>query len=1046
MSDFKKVFQTEYARLNKQQKQAVGTIDGPVMVIAGAGTGKTQTIALRIANILLKTDTPPHSILCLTFTDNAAFNMRQRLLSLIGPTAYSVQIHTFHSFCNSVIGANPSHFPQTNLKSIEEIDKINIITNIIDKLPLNSPLKPRGAPLFYLKDIISTIQTLKREGISPKFLNQLISRHRSFVDKNLDYFKQIKALRFSKGLETDLLQIFKNILDNKSTPIYFKTLFSQKYQQYQHGFYTSGKAKNPTINFKNDLLSIFEKVNKNLDKQTQLQFVYRSYQRQLKAKSYYDFDDMINFVTNKFSQDPDFLRTYQEQIHYILVDEFQDSNNSQIKLLHQLSSYFDKPNLFVVGDDDQSIFRFQGASVENILSFYQKYSPQTFVLVNNYRSHQLILDSSHSLISKNQTQIKNLIEGIDKNLISQVDYDPDPINLYQTQNSLEEAVTITNKIVSLLDSGTKPDDIAILYRQHTDADIIKKLLQRNKINFTQTKNNLLARSHINYLIRILLAVVNPIDSTYLYSFLALPHFDLSPLTFIKILHKSKTDKLSLVDYLYSKNLKSKKIKTLIKKLADCHLQSKNLNLDQLFIYILDQFSYLSYINGLPNSFLAMTDLYSFFSYLKSFDTNHPQAKLTDFVDRLNLLLQNNLSIPQSSQANLADSLNLLTVHGAKGLEFDHVFIINCINGRWGNNRHTDKLPLPLGIVKTDLETDPNQEDRRLFYVALTRAKKQIYLSYSDTDQAGRLLTPSQFIFEIDPKLVESISVNTKLDQKLYTTILSTDKSRQMITDKNRQYLLNYLKNKYKFNITHLNSYLNCPHCFYYKNILRVPLAKTSSLSFGTAIHTTLAYLYNNPNSSLTKLSKVFNNVLKTQALDNKEFDYYSDHGQSILKSYLDNHQDLNANYLIEQDFSQYNIHLDNVPLTGKIDKIKILPTKTGTKQDIEVTDFKTGKSDNIYSKIAPRFDHKAGSYFRQILFYKLLVDLNPKSKYHLKTGFVEFIEPNKKGQFVNQVIKFSEQDLKTFKKLIKDTYQNILDLKFPINPDCRNSDHLHDLI
>ncbi len=1046
MVDFKKNFQKEYLRLNKQQKLAVDAIDGPVMVIAGAGTGKTQTIALRIANILLKSDTPPHSILCLTFTDNASFNMRQRLLSLIGPTAYSVQIHTFHSFCNMVIQSNPDKFKQTDLTSIEEIDKITIITKIIDKLPLNSPLKPRGAPYFYLSSIISAIQTLKREAFSPKSFFKLNLSHQRFIQTNQANYQQLKSLRSSKSLETNLLQILKNILENKHTNSSFKALFSSKYKLYQDAFYTSGKAKNPAINFKNDLLSVFDKVTKNLDKQTQLQLIYNSYQKQLKRLAYYDFDDMINFVISRFKKDPDFLRLYQEQIHYILVDEFQDSNNSQIKLLHLLSSYFDHPNLFVVGDDDQSIFRFQGASVENILSFYQKYKPLTFVLVNNYRSHQLILDSAHSLISKNQTQLTNLIKNIDKNLISQVDYDPDPINLFELASQLEEANLVATKIENLLKRGVNPSEIAVLYRQHADADLLASLLLQKNIKFSRSKHNCLKSDHLSHFIRILSAIADTTSNIFLYSLLSLPLFDISPLTLTKILHSLRSKHLDLVDYVYSQQLTSKKIKNIVKKIADCQVQSQNLPLNQLFVYILDQFSYLKYLSKKSDSFTANSDLYSLFSYLKSFEQSHPQSNLKNFVKRLNLLAQNNLSIPQANPTTQADQINLLTVHGAKGLEFDHVFVINCINGRWGNGRQTDKLALPFGIVKSKPIDDANQDDRRLFYVALTRAKKQIYLSFSNTNLIGRPQTPSQFIFEIDPKLIEAKATKSNIDKDLFNSILSVDKSHKFITTQNRDYLLSYLKNSYKFNITHLNSYLNCPHCFYYKTILKVPSVKTPSLSFGTAVHTSLAYLYLHPKSSLDSLYKVFKSVLENEFLTKSDYQSLLPQGQSLLKDYLKNHPDLTGDYKVEENFSSHNIHLDDIPLTGKIDKVEILPTKTGTKTDIIVTDFKTGKPDYATSKVAPRFDSKAGSYFRQILFYKLLLDLSPRFNYHLQKAAVEYVEPDKNGQFIEKVIEIKDEDVATLKVLIKDTYQAILGLKFPINPNCKDRDNLHNLI
>jgi len=1042
VTDYRNNFHKEYQKLNPAQKQAVDTIEGPVMVVAGAGTGKTQTIALRIANILSKTDTPPSSILCLTFKDNASFNMRKRLLEIIGPTAYSVSIHTFHSFCNMVISTNPDLFPQTNLRSIEEIDKIEIIGNIIENLPVTSPLKPTGEPLYYLSTCISSIQTLKREGFSPKSFLNLLNQQQIFIDNLKPLYDQLKSLRGSISFETEFLTLFQKILENPHTPANFKSLFSSKYRLFQDGFYTTGKAKNPATNFKNDILSVFDQIKNNLAKQFELQKVYKTYQHQLKKLSFYDFDDMINFVTSKFSKNPEFLKQYQEQILYILVDEFQDSNNSQIKLLDQLSSYFDNPNLFVVGDDDQSIFRFQGASVENIINFNKKYSPQVFVLVNNYRSHQLILDSARQVISQNQLQLVKHIKNIDKNLLSQVDFDPDPINLYSAQTPTHQAVLVVDKIKALIASGTLPSNIAILYRQHQDADLVEKLLLNSQIKFNRHKQNSLNENSINYFIRILKAVANPSDNFAIFSFLCLPFLGISSTTLLKINYKTKKLKISLLDYLHSPHLKSKKIKKYLSILADCYREVENMPLDRLFVYIADQFSYLSYLNSLTNNYPSISQFYNLFAYLKSYQQTHPKAHLDDFTKRLGLLLANNLSIPQTFVPSDDSAISLMTVHSAKGLEFEHVFIINCTDGLWGNSRARNTLPLPLGIISTNLDNDQNEEDRRLFYVALTRAKKQIYLFYPQTKDNGKNISPCQFIFEINPKNIDSNTVCRPVNSADLVNLL-TPSANYFLANQNQELIENYLKTSYKFNITHLNSYLACPYCYFYKTILKIPSVKSSKASLGTAVHTTLSYLHQNPKSTLKKLTEVLELSLKQENLAEKDYLDMFALGLDILKKYLVDHPDLRGVYKLEQNFSSNNLFFEGIPITGKIDKIEILPTTTDGKKNIIVTDFKTGKFN--YTKIATKFDHTGGDYFRQILFYKLLLDLSPKLNYHFLQGQIEFVEPDPKNDKFTRVINFSDQDMDNLKSLIKDTYQNIIDLKFPINPDCKNRDHLHQL-
>jgi len=278
-------FKKEYARLNPAQRLAVDTIEGPVMVIAGAGTGKTQTIALRIANILKTTQTPPGAILALTFTETATIAMRQRLLSIIGSSAYNVKISTFHSFCHEVIQTHPDYFPfARDLQNLDELDKIEIIQKILDKRPQSSPLKPWGAPYFYQKHLISHIQTLKRENITPEDLQKLITNQQDFLSHHQSPYQQFKKLKFNKELEPQVLSILKSLLKSPDIP---PPLLSQL-NFYQNSFDAGsliGPAKSPTVNLKNTLIHFFDQLQKNIKKQFELQKIYALYQKHLQTLS-----------------------------------------------------------------------------------------------------------------------------------------------------------------------------------------------------------------------------------------------------------------------------------------------------------------------------------------------------------------------------------------------------------------------------------------------------------------------------------------------------------------------------------------------------------------------------------------------------------------------------------------------------------------------------------------------------------------------------------------------------------------------------------------
>src|SRR6188474_1992363 len=367
-------FREEYERLNEKQRLAVDTIDGPVMVIAGPGTGKTQILASRIGKILLETDTLPDNILCLTYTDAGVVAMRKRLLQFIGAAAYKVNIYTFHAFCNEVIQDNLSLFEKTSMDAISELEKIELFKELIDAFPKNHPLKRyRGDVYFEVNNLQSLFSIMKREGLSPAYIMGKIDTYIADLP-NRDEF-----------------------------------IYKRKY-----GDFKAGDLKK-------------DKIEEELEKMEKLRAAVNEFERFqdiMRKKNRYDFDDMINWVIKAFEENKNLLSNYQERFLYILVDEYQDTSGTQNRLVQLLINYWETPNVFVVGDDDQSIFRFQGANVENMLSFADNYKEAllTVVLTNNYRSTQPILDVSKTLIDRNKDRLVEKLEGLSKDLRSSHHY------------------------------------------------------------------------------------------------------------------------------------------------------------------------------------------------------------------------------------------------------------------------------------------------------------------------------------------------------------------------------------------------------------------------------------------------------------------------------------------------------------------------------------------------------------------------------------------------------------------------------------------------
>lgn len=1056
--DYKTKFKQEYLGLNPEQRQAVDTIEGPVMLIAGAGTGKTQTIALRVANILNKTQTPPLAILCLTFTESASANMRQRLLDIIGPLANQVKIHTFHSFCNDIIKNNLDQFIfAKDMEALEEIEKIKIIQQLIESLPNNSVLRPWGDHFFYQRSIISNIQTLKRENISPQKLKKLIQSQQNFLKNSDLQYQKLKSLRASKTLESELLQVINSILKiNLSKPL--SALFIFNKQLYKNDFYVSGPAKNPAVNFKNALIKIFDNLKKQIPKQLELLIIYKKYQKKLKQIGGYDFDDMILFVLNKFKKDKDFLLSYQEQFQYILVDEYQDTNSSQDQILELLSSYFDTPNLFIVGDDDQSIFRFQGACLENLLNFYNKYRTNLtlIILKNNYRSHQLILDSSTSVIDNNQNRIANFIKNIDKSLISKKDYDPDPINLFAANSDLEENYFILNKIQKLIKSKVKPDQIAVLYRNNADSKNLSELLNQAKVPHTVSSGtNLLDSQEIVWILNLFQYISNPANDTLLFHLLNFDFLKIDAFDLIKIFRFSYSQRLFLPDLISNSKklkkiiplLKEDTIKKLIKfskRLAKSQKLSHNISLDRFFIKTLNNFSLLKYFFSKNNRFQLLQNINVLYNSVKKHINKEQYPSLASFLQKIESYQENNINISSGTEStNENDSVKLMTVHKAKGLEFEHVFLYKCLDTKWSNFRNSNFLPLPLGIFKNELTTATavdNEDERRLFYVALTRAKKQIYISYSQKSDTDRNQLPSQFISEINPKLIEKVSLPKNSYQDSLSLLFTPNPRQLEMATESQNYLKNYLKNNYKFNITHLNSYLRCPFCFYCNTVLRIPMAKNKHMSFGTAIHASLAYLYQSPQEPLSQVLNAFSLSLKKENLPEQEHRESLQKGKQALTDYYNFYSpNINSNCLVEHSFSRYNIHLSDIPITGKIDKIEILDSKKGDLTNVKVVDFKTGNPDSYLYK---------DDYFRQLVFYKVLIDNAFSLKYNVSSGIIDYVQKSKKtDKFVKKEFKTTTKDVDELIKLIKQTHAKILSLDFfTINPKCKDKQKLHKLL
>lgn len=969
-------FQGLYDKLNKEQKQAVDAIEGPVMVIAGPGTGKTQILTLRIANILKKTDTTPDSILALTFTESGVFSMRKRLVEIIGSAGYRVGIFTFHGFCNEVIRRFPDSFPKIiGANQLNDIEKISILKSIIEKSELKK-LKPFGDNFFYLNSIRGKISELKRENIATEKLLKL-------VEKQKKEFKKIDDLYHEKGVHY-------------------------------------GKMKGKYADFE-----------KKIEKNEELAFVYELYEKELRERKLYDYEDMIIETIKALESDRDILLSLQEEYQYVLADEHQDANNSQNRLLELLASYHKSPNLFIVGDEKQAIFRFQGASLENFLYFKNLYKNALLItLIRNYRSYQHILDSARSLIQK-------VIPAKESPLLKgKEDVGGSKIGLRVFSKQEYEYLFLAEDIQEKLRQGIKAEEIAVFYRNNKDADAIISIFEKNNIQFVvESDQNILLDNDMRKLIALLRAVNELGNDDLLLPILHADFLGLDGLDIYKLAAFSKKTKISLYDILKSEKVlketgieQCKNFYSLYKKINSWKSFAQNKPLAELLEIIVEESGFLNHLLSGSEAIEKIAKLSGLFDTAKNLVENHREYKLNNFIAHIDLLEEHNILVKKDSRSVIPKKVRLMTAHKSKGLEFDFVYIIGAYDKHWGNKRATEHFHIHAPVFRKGDE-DNNDDDRRLFYVALTRARSGVNISYSKEGENGEQQLPSQFIEEIDSKYVEEFDTDTFESGVKKETFLAPKKNVKIsVKDK---HFLSGLFMEQGLSVTALNNYLECPWNYFYSNLLRIPKAPNKHMMFGTAIHRTLKDVFDKiKNGEIIKKEKMimlFEDYLGKQPLHSSEHIEAFKKGRDALSGYYENYKENWKNSLFEKTLNEFRVSVlfEDIKLRGNLDKIEVLDGNNS----VNVVDYKTGKPKSR-NAIWGKTKTGNGNYKRQLAFYKLLLDLYDGGKFNMTSGEIDFVEPDKKGKYHKEKFAVTDEELKELKDTIKNTAKEILSLSF----------------
>jgi len=858
-------FREEYEKLNEMQRLAVDTIDGPVMVIAGPGTGKTQILASRVGKILLETDAQPENILCLTYTDAGVVAMRKRLLQFIGSDAYKVNIYTFHAFCNDVIQENLSLFEKTALDPISDLERIELFKELIDSFPKHNPLKRyRGDVYFEINNLQQLFSAMKREGWTPAYINEKIDEYITDIATRDEFVYKRKFKEFNAG---DLKK---------------------------------------------------DKIEEEKERKEKLRAAvneFDRFQQMMRKRNRYDFDDMINWVIKAFEENKNLLAAYQEKFLYILVDEYQDTSGTQNRIVQLLINYWEKPNVFVVGDDDQSIYRFQGANVENMINFADSYKKDlmTVVLTNNYRSTQPILDISKTLIDKNIERLVEKLPGLSKDLRSSHHYMSTLTHLpaiKECETQRQEMINITLQVQKLLAEEIPADKYGVELAQY--------LKLKNIPVYTKRNINILELPLAQKIISIIKYLAAEHDVPYggdemLFEILHFDWFHVPAVEIAKLSvensEKKYDEKTSLRRLLHEKSIAApkdlfsitiheglKKASFILEKLiADV----PNVTLQHLFENIIRETGILSYIMQSPDKHWQLQILTGLFDFVKEETRRNPSMKLQQLVNIIELMEKEELSLPLVEVSGSDKGVNLLTAHGSKGLEFEYVFFAGCNASFWEKKRKPGGgYSLPDTMFSSQPKSRDDEELRRLFYVALTRAEKHLFISFSRFKNDGKDLEPSMFIAEIlDRHILPAEKVFISEEVLSEFSALQFGEAEAPEIEKIEKDLMDRLLDKFVMNVTALNNYLKCPLEFYFKNLIRIPSPKNEATEFGSAVHYALEQLFRKMQDggkeqfhSKETFIADFEWYLHRhrESFTKEQFDRRLEYGQEVLSNYYDN--------------------------------------------------------------------------------------------------------------------------------------------------------------
>jgi len=1044
-----------FKRLNPAQHKAVTTIDGPVMVVAGPGTGKTELLALRVAYILENADVAPHNILCLTFTENGALNMRERLVRMIGQDAFRVGIYTFHAFCNTVISRYPEYFYSaiTHVQA-SDLDRAEIVHQIFSELPKTHPFSSfhpeRG--YTYLKDTLDRITQIKKGGYAPNEYRVMVEQYLDEATKIDEVLCEWPSGRASITRIEEYRSVQRLLSEQGSTTARFlaSTLGSaiEKAEEIGKTEPIGSWKKKYTIT---DEERIYFRDTVNSEKITAVAELYEAYTLALRKHGLYDYDDVIIDVVNALREHATLRSELEEQYQYILIDEFQDTNDAQMQLVRAISSSFvheQNPNVMVVGDDDQAIYKFQGAELSNIIEFrdstYRKV--QTIVLDTNYRSHSTVLDYARSIVTQGAHRLETRYKDISKVLTQGSTNIPlGKISAITHASDIEEYTTVSETIKKLLEEGTPPEDIAILSREHKALQALLPYLDQRGIPYEYTKKaNVFDEPHITEVTALAdycaYVMSDGARKDYLLpSILSYPYFQISRPILFSIALQAKDEHTTWAEVIQKH--KDPAVAKVHELLAELSVLAETEPLEHFFEQAMLVTGFKEHHFSAQKLAKGPTEYVRFLASLKTLIEAMREWRRGELLQAkdvqafIALHQDHHLSlVSESPFLKHTHAISLLTAHAAKGLEFGHVFIIAAHDSVWAKKPRTNKAPLPT-VLSDRLTPAGDDEDDfiRLLYVSITRAKHSLYISGHES--LVRYLEGAH-------KSEDTDSANTESGDEITLDTTAHENSLAIVSapyQVDEMAILKRLVEDYRMPVTHLNNFLNIidggPLYFVEQNLLNFPHPKTTPSVFGTAIHKAVAELVLYPKyhggdpAPLPHILAMCTKEIIHGRLPLTEQKKSVAYGEQVLTAYHKLRADtFLPDDAIEVDMREEGVSIDSAILTGKIDLLRI------RERAYDVVDLKTGRSYSSWDE--PRQSDadkiKLHKFKIQLIFYKLLLEGSSHYRLPINTLAIEFVESiYKDKELITLPYTPTAEEIARVRKLITAVYHKIVNLDFP---------------